>query len=47
MVLLLFIYKDGFGIKWLMKIDMPLNKETETKNVYRTYAFINFNFKPL
>ena len=25
---LLFSYKDGFGIKQPMKVDMPLNKET-------------------
>ena len=24
-------YKDGFGIKWPAEIDIPLNKETETK----------------
>ena len=24
--ILLFFYKDDFGIKWLMKIDVPLNK---------------------
>ena len=23
---LLFFYMDDFGIKWLMKVDMPLNK---------------------
>ena len=27
-VLLLSIYKDSFGIEWLMKVDMPLNKVT-------------------
>ena len=26
-VLLLVFYNDGFGIKWLTKVDMPLNKE--------------------
>ena len=26
-----FFYKDGYGIKWTMKVDMPLNKDpTET-----------------
>ena len=25
---LLFFYKDGFGIKWAITVDMPLNKET-------------------
>ena len=28
-VLLLFFYKDGFGIKYPIKIDVPLNKETK------------------
>ena len=27
----LFFYKDGFGIKHPMKVDMPLNKETKMK----------------
>ena len=31
-VLLLFFYKDGFGIKLSIKIDMPLNKETNPRN---------------
>ena len=26
---LLFFYKDGFGIKSPIKVDMPLNKETK------------------
>ena len=30
---LLFLSKDGFGIKWPMKLDMPLNKAT-CKNKY-------------
>ena len=29
MIPLLSFYKDGFGIKWLKKIGMPLNKETK------------------
>ena len=28
---LLLIYKDGFGIKQPMKVDMPLNKETKER----------------
>ena len=28
---LLFFYNDDFGIKWPMKVDMPLNKETKHK----------------
>ena len=28
-VSLLFFYKDDFGIKYLLKVDMPLNKETK------------------
>ena len=28
-VLLLFFYNDDFGIKWPMKVGMPLNKETK------------------
>ena len=24
----LFVYKGAFGIKWLLKVDMPLDKET-------------------
>ena len=28
---LLFFCKDGFGIKYPTKFDMPLNKETESK----------------
>ena len=28
-VSLLFLYMDSFGIKWLTKVDMPLNKETK------------------
>ena len=28
-VLLLFLYKDGFGIKYTTKLDMPLNKQTK------------------
>ena len=28
---LLFFYKDGFGIKYPIKVDMPLNKETKSK----------------
>ena len=26
----LFFYKDGFGIRLLMKVNMPLNKENQT-----------------
>ena len=26
---LLYFYKDGFGIKLFMKVDVPLNKETK------------------
>ena len=26
---LLLFYKDGFGIKWSIKVDMQLNKEIE------------------
>ena len=29
MVALLFFYKNGFGIKQPMKVDIPLNNETE------------------
>ena len=28
-VFFLFFYKDGFGIKYVMKVDMSLNKETK------------------
>ena len=27
-VSLLFFYKDDFGIKWPMMVDVPLNRET-------------------
>ena len=30
-LLLLFFYKDGFGIKLSTKVDIPLNKETKPK----------------
>ena len=30
LLLLMSFYRDGFGIKWPTKVDMPLNKETET-----------------
>ena len=36
---LLFFYKDGFGIKWPTKVDMPLSKETETEIIY-IYIYI-------
>ena len=41
MDLIFFFYKSGFGIKFPMKVDMPLNKETKPKlsnlkNVYQT-----------
>ena len=26
----LFLFKDGFGIKYHMKVDMPLNKEIKS-----------------
>ena len=28
-ILLLFFYKDGFGIKYPTKVDIPLNKEIQ------------------
>ena len=28
---LLFFYKEGFGVKNSVKVDMPLNKETEKR----------------
>ena len=30
-VALLFFYKDGFSIKWPMKVDIPLNKKSKQK----------------
>ena len=35
---LLFIYQDDFGVRYPMKIDMPLNEETETG--YKILTFI-------
>ena len=36
---LLSFNKDGFGIKYSMKVDMPLNKEIETKP-FTTFIYI-------
>ena len=30
----LFFYKYGFGIKWPMKVNMPLNKETKPSYLF-------------
>ena len=30
----LFICMDGFGIKWLTKVDMPLNKKIKPNQKY-------------
>ena len=32
-VLLLFFLENGFGIKYLTKVDMPLNKETKPNSI--------------
>ena len=39
-VLLLFFYKEDFGIKLPAKIDMPLNKETKTKQISALFIYI-------
>ena len=39
------LLKDGFGIKLLMKVDLPLNKET--KPFLPTYFLFTFFFMPL
>ena len=31
---MLFFYKDRFGIKYTMKVDMPLNEKIESKDSY-------------
>ena len=36
----LLFYKDGFGIKLLTNVDMPLNKEIETKINICSYIYI-------
>ena len=44
-VLLLFLYKDGFGIKYTMKFDMPLNKESNPKlSPTKGYIFTSPSF---
>ena len=30
----MFFYKEVFGIKWPIKVDMPLNKETKDTNIH-------------
>ena len=41
-LLLLFLYKDGFGIKYSLDVDMPLKKETKSKKMKLcTYNFID------
>ena len=41
----LLFYKDGFGIKWLTKVDIPLNKDIKETNefVYKQ-LFLNRNW---
>ena len=39
-VALLFIYKDGFGIEYPMKFDMPLNKEIKPNQTKLPWKFM-------
>ena len=43
---LLFFFKDGFGIKYSTKVDMPLHKETNqpTNKVWRIRKIVIFKF---
>ena len=33
-------FKDGFGIKWPTKFDMPLNKETKPNQTKHMYVYL-------
>ena len=40
MVFQLSFDKNGFGIRWLMKVDLPLKKETKPKAIQKKWYII-------
>ena len=40
---MLFSYKGGFGIKWPMTVDMPLNKEINLNLIFGKLTILNRN----